>query len=73
MSAKLAVSVPVAARLLGISKTRAWESVWGGQWPSLQVGRRRLVPVGWLAQQLAVPVETLARLLADDPAGGEQR
>lgn len=40
----LLLSVPDAARLLGVGKTFCWEMVYGGQLPSVRLGRRVLVP-----------------------------
>jgi excisionase family DNA binding protein len=40
----LLLSVPQAARLLGVGTTLCWELVHGGQLPSVRLGRRVLVP-----------------------------
>jgi excisionase family DNA binding protein len=40
----LLVSVPEAARLLGIGSTLGWEMVRSGEMPSVRFGRRVLVP-----------------------------
>lgn len=45
---KLALSVPEAAKMLGISKATAWEAVWRGEIPSFKIGARRLVSVSAL-------------------------
>jgi excisionase family DNA binding protein len=39
----VAVDVPQAARLLGLSVQHTWRLVYGGALPSLKVGRRRLI------------------------------
>jgi len=41
----IAVSVPRAARVIGISPSNAWARVKSGELPSFRVGRRRLVRV----------------------------
>jgi len=40
----LLLSVPQAARLLGVGVTLCWEMVHGGLLPSVRLGRRVLVP-----------------------------
>lgn len=40
----LLLSVPEAARLLGVGPTFGWEMVHTGQLPSVRLGRRVLVP-----------------------------
>ncbi len=42
---RLVVSVPEAARLLGISRTHAYELIARGELPSIRLGRRILVPL----------------------------
>ena len=44
MVEKLAISVPQAAELLGISTRHAWTLVQSGELPVLRLGRRVLVP-----------------------------
>jgi excisionase family DNA binding protein len=39
----LAVDIPQAARLLGLSTQHTWKLVYVGAIPSLKVGRRRLI------------------------------
>ena len=51
--APLAVSVEEAARRLSISRSLAWELVWGGRLPTVRLGRRRLVPVKALERLMA--------------------
>jgi excisionase family DNA binding protein len=50
---RLTVSVPEAARILGISRALAYELVARGELPSLRLGRRLVVPVARLAALLA--------------------
>ncbi len=40
----LLLSVPVAARLLGVGTTLCWEMVHTGELPSVRLGRRVLIP-----------------------------
>ena len=40
----LLLSVPEAARLLGVGKTLCWDMVYSGQLPSVRLGKRVLVP-----------------------------
>ena len=40
----VSVSVPVAARLLGISARTAWKLVKAGELPSFRIGSRVLIP-----------------------------
>ncbi len=40
----LLVSVPEAARLLGVGKTLAWEMVRNGDLPKVNLGKRVLIP-----------------------------
>jgi excisionase family DNA binding protein len=40
----LLVSVPEAARLLGIGKTMAWDLVYSGELKVVRLGKRVLVP-----------------------------
>ena len=42
---RLVVSVPEAARLLGISRTHAYEMIARGELPCIRLGRRILVPL----------------------------
>ncbi len=45
MDTKVFYSVREAAKVLGISKTWAYQLVNNGQIPALYIGRRRLIPV----------------------------
>lgn len=48
IAARATVSVEEAARYLGCGRTSAYEAVRSGEWPTVAVGRRRLVPTAWL-------------------------
>ena len=48
----LAISIPQAARLLGIGRNQAYEAVRKHQLPSIQIGRRKLVPLSRLKRLL---------------------
>lgn len=48
------VSVPTAARLLGIGRNQAYDAVHAGVIPSIQIGTRLLVPVPKLLALLGV-------------------
>ena len=56
---RLAVSVPEAAAMLGVGRTKAYEAIRTGELPSVRLGKRVLVP---LAQ--------LRAMLSGDVAGG---
>lgn len=45
MTERLAVTVPKAAGMLGLGRTKTWELVRRGRLRSLRVGKRVLVPV----------------------------
>jgi excisionase family DNA binding protein len=55
----LLVSVPEAARLLGVGKTFAWTLVHSGSVPTVRLGKRVLVP--------RAALERLADLRAREP------
>ncbi len=50
----LLVSVPEAARLLGVGKTFGWEMVRSGNMPSIKLGRRVLVPRAALERLISI-------------------
>ena len=50
---KLAYSVEEAARLLGISKTSAYQATQVGELPTVRIGRRLLVPKAALDRLLS--------------------
>jgi|HubBroStandDraft_1064217.scaffolds.fasta_scaffold1584354_1 excisionase family DNA binding protein len=52
---RLTLSVPEAARVLGISRALAYELVARGELPAVHLGRRVVVPVARLAALLASP------------------
>lgn len=58
--APLFVSVPEAARVMGISKAFAYELVDRGEIPVKQYGRRKLVPVAALERIAAEAAGTAA-------------
>lgn len=49
---RFTLSVPEAAKLLGIGKNLAYEAVQRGEIPSIKVGRRLLVPRAALERML---------------------
>ena len=55
MSEQLAVSVPEAAKRIGVSRNLAFQMAQRGELPSVRVGRRRIVPLAalnrWLEEQ----------------------
>lgn len=60
---KLCISVPEAARLLGLGRNSVYEAVRRGEVPAVRVGRRLVVPVraleAWLEDKVR-PVEASA-------------
>ena len=50
---KLTISVPEAARRLGIGKNLAYEAIQRGELPSVKVGGRILVPLAALERMLS--------------------
>lgn len=44
----LAVKVSDAMKITGVGRTRAYELVSSGAWPSIRLGRRVLIPVAGL-------------------------
>ena len=56
--AKLTLTVQEAATLLGIGRNSAYEAIKTGTIPSVQIGRRILVPRAALERMLMVPKET---------------
>ena len=53
LAEKLTISVPEAARRLGIGKNLAYEAIQRGELPSVKVGGRILVPLAALEKLLA--------------------
>lgn len=60
LSAELAISLPEAAKRIGISRAGIWNLALGGQLPTVKIGTRRLVRVealeAWLAALEGAPV-----------------
>lgn len=48
----LAVSVEVAAQMMNVSRSLAWNLVWEGKLRSVKLGRRRLVPLEAISELL---------------------
>lgn len=42
------ISVPTAARLLGIGRSTLWRRVWAGEVPSTKLGTSRRLPVAYI-------------------------
>ena len=59
----LCISVPAAARMLGVSRNTGYEMVRLGQLPTIKCGRRRLV----------VPKAALIKMLQEVNQGNEKR
>jgi len=49
---RLCISVPEAAKLLGISRNNAYELVKRGELPSIRLGKRKLIPKVALEKKL---------------------
>ena len=49
---RLCMSVPEAAKLLGISRNNAYELVKRGELPSIKLGKRKLIPKVALERKL---------------------
>jgi excisionase family DNA binding protein len=60
MDEPLALSVEAAARLLGISRTLAYESVARGELPAVRLGKRLVVPRRALDQLLESAMDRTA-------------
>lgn len=58
----LTLTVEQAAKVLGIGRSTAYELVHTGDIPSLRLGRRIVVPVGQIAEQLGVTAAELCGL-----------
>lgn len=59
------ITVEQTASLLDIARGSAYRAVERGEIPAVRIGRRILVPLGALADQLSVPVDWLASRLTD--------
>lgn len=42
------VSIPAAAKIIGIGESLAYEAAARGEIPTVQIGKRKLVPVAWI-------------------------
>ena len=64
MTGKATVSIPEAARLLGIGRTTAYELASRGEFPVpvLRVGRQFRVPLAGMARVLGLTIEEVAAL-----------
>lgn len=62
----LTLTVEQAAKLLGIGRSTAYELVHTGDIPSLRLGRRIVVPLGQIAEQVGVATHQLRRLLTTE-------
>jgi excisionase family DNA binding protein len=75
----LTLTVEQTAKLLGIGRSTAYELVRTGDIPSLRLGRRIVVPIGKLADQIGTRVEDIGvreqRVSAEvrDPGGAISR
>lgn len=60
IGAELAISLPEAAKRIGISRAGIWQLALGGALPTVKIGTRRLVRVealeAWLAALEGAPV-----------------
>ena len=59
---RLILTIDEAARLLGVGRSTAYEQARSGEIAGveiIQIGRRRVVPAGPLAELLGIDVETL--------------
>lgn len=52
---KMTISVPVAGKVLGLSKDAAYDAARTGELPTLRFGRRVLVPTNKLREMLGLP------------------
>ena len=68
--AERAVSVPIAARLLGISPRTAWKAVKAGRIPTIRYSRRVVVPLAALDEYLKT--QALASTKTGKPAPAAQ-
>lgn len=50
---KLLLTVEEAAELCGLSRSKFYQELDAGTFPSVQVGRSRRIPRGWLEQWVA--------------------
>jgi hypothetical protein len=55
MLSKPTTTVPLAGKAIGLSRNAAYEAAHRGEIPTLQFGRRKVVPTSWLRQILRLP------------------
>lgn len=67
----LTLTVEQAGKVLGISRSTAYELVRAGDIPSLRLGRRLVVPVARVADGLGVTAESVWKVL--EPASTSHR
>ncbi len=67
MEDRLVYSVEETAKLLGISRSSAYEAVHRGEVPSMRIGRRILVPKAALERHLLLAGEQSAPGQAEPP------
>ena len=53
--AKPTTTVPLAGKAIGLSRNASYEAAHRGEIPTLQFGRRKVVPTVWLRQILRLP------------------
>ena len=57
---RLAISIPEAGALIGISKNSAYEAAQRGQLPTVRFGRRLLVPLPALCKMFGISGDALS-------------
>jgi excisionase family DNA binding protein len=58
---RLAVSIPEAAEAIGVCRAQGYKMVNSGELPSIDVGRRKLVPVEGLKQYVVEQTQKATR------------
>lgn len=56
---KLTITVPEAGEYYGLGRDAAYRAAAAGEIPSLKIGRRVVVPVAKMLEQLGIPLEQL--------------
>ncbi|MBI2709110.1 MAG: helix-turn-helix domain-containing protein [Actinobacteria bacterium] len=69
-SARLTVSVPEVAVLLGVSRSAAYMLVRSGEIPGVRLGRRVVVPLSAVLDMAGLDVDDWLRLSAAPPPAG---
>ena len=59
------MTVPVAGRLLGLSKNKAYQAAANGEIPTLRFGKRIVVPSAHLRRMLGLKEEAVPELPTD--------